>query len=89
MSSILSHSDGARREGLALGRGQNPHQDGLRHHQLLHNGPVGDLDLSELNGCPLGTSIRVFADQSQDRKTSLKISKTTYFIKRFWTMKRS
>jgi hypothetical protein len=53
-----------------LGKGQKPHQDCLRHLQLLHDGPVGDLDLLELNRIHLGTSIRVFADQSRDEKNN-------------------
>jgi hypothetical protein len=46
----------------------NPSLGGIRHQQLLHDGPVGDIDLLELNGSPPGTSIRVFADYSQDEK---------------------
>jgi hypothetical protein len=34
---------------LGNGKGQNPYQGGLRHLHLLHDGPLWDLDLLELN----------------------------------------
>jgi hypothetical protein len=56
---------------VGLGKGQNPKQGGLKHLQMLHNGPVGDLDLLELNGSSFGTSFIVFADQNQEEKSTV------------------
>jgi hypothetical protein len=47
---------------IGLGKGQNL--------QLLYNSPMGDPDLPEFNDSSHGTSFRVFADHSQDEKSS-------------------
>ncbi len=70
MSSILSHSVGTRWEGLAFAEAKILVKVVLDISccLLLHDGPVGDFDLLEFSSSTFGTSIRVFADLSQDEK---------------------
>jgi hypothetical protein len=61
----------------------NPRQGGLKHLQLLHDGPVGDLHLLEVNGSPLGflaPASQCLLTTVKVKKTLTKSSKTTFLI---------
>jgi hypothetical protein len=56
-----------------------PSSGSLGHPQLLHDSPLGQLGPLELNGSPLGPSIKVFVNHRHCEKALTQNMKTTFF----------